>query len=98
MPAMLAVRSLQTEAGQPPVVSGSMGQVELPLRLHRATFRVAAFSLWGLGMAVMASNYIGDRLQVNYAIEWGITATAIAAGFLCWFWPWAELSAQRFLA
>jgi diguanylate cyclase (GGDEF)-like protein len=49
-------------------------------------------------MAVMASNYIGDRLQVNYAIEWGITATAIAAGFLCWFWPWGELSAQRFLA
>ena len=74
-----------------------MGQVELPLKLHRATFRVAAFSLWGLGIAVMASNYIGDRLQVNYAIEWAITASAIAAGFLCWFWPWAGLPTQRFL-
>ena len=74
-----------------------MGQVELPLRLHRATFRVAAVSLWGLGTVVMASNYIGDRLQVNYPIEWGITACAIAAGFLCWFWPWAELPVQRFL-
>jgi diguanylate cyclase (GGDEF)-like protein len=74
-----------------------MGQVELPLRLHRATFRVAAFSLWGLGTAVMASNYIGDRLQVNYPIEWGVTASAIAAGFLCWFWPWADRPVQRFL-
>src|SRR5205823_847264 len=69
----------------------------LPLRLHRATFRIAASSLWGLGIAVMVSNYVGERLQVNYAIEWGITASAIAAGFLCWFWPWAELPAKRFL-
>lgn len=74
-----------------------MRQVELPLRLHRATFRVAALSLWGLGAAVMASNYVGGRLQVNYALEWGITASAVAAGFLCWFWPWAELPAHRFL-
>src|SRR6202171_166213 len=97
MPAMLAVRSPQTAGSQPRVVFGSMGQVDLPLRLHRATFRVAAFSLWGLGAAVMASNYIGDRLQVNYAIEWAITASAIAAGFLCWFWAWAGLPTQRFL-
>ena len=74
-----------------------MGQVGLPLRLHRATFRVSALSLWGLGTAVMASNYIGDRLQVNYPIEWVITAAAIAAGFLCWFWPWAERPTQSFL-
>jgi diguanylate cyclase (GGDEF)-like protein/putative nucleotidyltransferase with HDIG domain len=74
-----------------------MGQVELPLKLHRATFRVAALSLWGLGTAVMASNYIGDRLQVNYAIEWVITGSAIAAGFLCWFWPWPERPTQSFL-
>jgi diguanylate cyclase (GGDEF)-like protein len=74
-----------------------MGQVELPLRLHRATFRVAASSLWGLGIAVMVSNYVGDRLQVNDAIDWSITIVAIAAGFLYWFWPWPDLSAKRFL-
>jgi len=36
--------------------------------LFRATFRAAAVSLWGLGGIVMASNFIGHDLQVNYGI------------------------------
>ena len=65
--------------------------------LYRATFRAAAVSLWGLGGIVMASNFIGHDLQVNYGIEWIITGVSFAAGFLAWFWPWAALPAQRFL-
>ncbi len=64
---------------------------------QRATFRAAALSLWGLGGVVMASNFVGNDLQVNYGIEWMITGSAFAAGFLAWFWPWAALPAQRFL-
>jgi len=65
--------------------------------LHRVTFRVAAVSLWGLGGVVMASNYVGPDLQINYGIEWIITGAAVAGGFLAWFWPWAALPAERFL-
>ena len=65
--------------------------------LHRVTFRVAAVSLWGLGGVVMASNYVGPDLQINYGIEWVITGAAVAGGFLAWFWPWAALPAERFL-
>ncbi len=65
--------------------------------LQRATFRAAAFSLWGLGGIVMASNFIGHDQAVNFGIEWIITGSAFAAGFLAWFWPWATLPAQRFL-
>ena len=65
--------------------------------LHQATFRAAALSLWGLGGIVMASNFVGHDLQVNYGIEWIITGSAVAAGFLAWFWPWAALPAQRIL-
>ncbi len=65
--------------------------------LQRATFRAAAFSLWGLGGIVMASNFIGHDQPVNFGIEWIITGSAFAAGFLAWFWPWATLPAQRFL-
>jgi diguanylate cyclase (GGDEF)-like protein/putative nucleotidyltransferase with HDIG domain len=65
--------------------------------LQRATFRAAAFSLWGLGGIVMASNFIGHDQPVNFGIEWIITGSAFAAGFLAWFWPWAALPTQRFL-
>jgi diguanylate cyclase (GGDEF)-like protein/putative nucleotidyltransferase with HDIG domain len=65
--------------------------------LHRATVRAAAFSLWGLGGVVMASNYVGTDLQINYGVEWIITGAAVAGGLLAWFWPWAALPAQRFL-
>ena len=74
-----------------------MAQVELPLPLHRATFRIAALALWGLGLVVMASNYVGPRLEVSYPIEWTVTIACLGAGVLCWFWPWPDLPAQRFL-
>src|SRR2546423_4064784 len=94
---MLAARKATTEASRCAVVFASMGTVEVRPALHRATFRVAALSLWGLGGVVMASNYIGSDLQVNYGIEWIITGAAVAGGFLAWFWPWAALPAERFL-
>src|SRR6266581_7108478 len=75
-----------TEASRCPVVFSSMGTAERRPALHRATFRVAALSLWGLGGVVMASNYVGPGVQVNYGIEWIITAAAAAAGLLAWFW------------
>jgi diguanylate cyclase (GGDEF)-like protein/putative nucleotidyltransferase with HDIG domain len=65
--------------------------------LQRATFRAAALSLWGMGGVVMASNYVGPGLHVDYRIEWIVTGAAVAAGFLAWFWPWAALPAERFL-
>jgi diguanylate cyclase (GGDEF)-like protein/putative nucleotidyltransferase with HDIG domain len=74
-----------------------MKQPELPLMVHRSTFRIAALSFWGLGTIVMASNYLGGGLQVNYGIEWAVTGFAVAAGVLCWFWPWHDLPAGRFL-
>jgi len=74
-----------------------MGTVGGRPTLQRATFRTAAFSLWGLGAIVMASNFIGHDQQVNFGIEWIITGASFAAGFLAWFWPWAALPAQRFL-
>ncbi len=74
-----------------------MGTIGRHPMLQRATFRSAALSLWGLGGVVMASNYVGRDLQVNYGIEWIITGAAVAGGFLAWFWPWAALPARRFL-
>src|SRR5438132_14421659 len=74
-----------------------MGTVEGRPALRRGTFRAAALSLWGLGGAVMASNFIGPGLQVNYGIEWIITGAAAGGGLLAWFWPWATLPAERFL-
>jgi diguanylate cyclase (GGDEF)-like protein/putative nucleotidyltransferase with HDIG domain len=64
---------------------------------HQATFRAGALSLWGLGGVVMASNYVGPDLQINYGIEWIVTGAAVAGGVLAWFWPWAALNAERFL-
>src|SRR5438067_2341547 len=97
IPAILAARQPTTEASRCAVVFASMATVEVRPALQRATFRVAALSLWGLGGVVMASNYVGSGLQVNYGIEWIITGAAVAAGLLAWFWPWAGLPADRFL-
>jgi len=66
------------------------------LRLHRATFKVAAVSFWGLATIVMATNYLGSDLQVNYATEWIVTVLACAAGVVCWVLPWAQIPAGRF--
>jgi diguanylate cyclase (GGDEF)-like protein/putative nucleotidyltransferase with HDIG domain len=67
------------------------------LQLHRATFRVAAVSFWGLATIVMATDYLGSGLQVNYPTEWVITALACAAGVVCWMLPWAEIPARWFV-
>src|SRR2546421_679681 len=82
IPAILAARQPTTEASRCAVVFASMAAVEVRPALQRATFRVAALSLWGLGGVVMASNYVGSGLQVNYGIEWIITGAAVAA-LLC---------------
>jgi diguanylate cyclase (GGDEF)-like protein/putative nucleotidyltransferase with HDIG domain len=65
------------------------------LQLHRATFKVAAVSFWGLATIVMASNYLGNDVQVNYATEWIVTVLACASGVVCWVLPWARVSARR---
>ena len=74
-----------------------MGGVDLPYRVHGATFRIAALSFWGLGGIVIASDYLGAGLQVNYAVEWAITALAFAGGILCWVLPWQRFPSRRFL-
>ena len=74
-----------------------MATVDLPYRVHGATFRIAALSFWGLGGIVLASDYLGSGLQVNYAIEWGLTALAFAGGVLCWVLPWQRFPSRRFL-
>src|SRR5438309_5583921 len=97
IPAMLAARKATTEASRRVVVFASMDTVEGRPALRRATFRAAALSLWGQGGVVMASNFIGPGLQVNYGIECVITGAAAGGGLLAWYWPWAALPAERFL-
>src|SRR5438132_696464 len=80
-----------TEAPRGGVVSASMtSRRPATLQLHRATFKVAAVSFWGLATIVMATNYLGSDLQVNYPTEWVVTALACAAGIVCWVLRWAE--------
>ena len=74
-----------------------MAPIDLPARLHGATFRTAAVSFWGLGAIVMASNYLGGGLHVNYPVEWALTALSFAGGVLCWVLPWQRFPSQRFL-
>jgi diguanylate cyclase (GGDEF)-like protein/putative nucleotidyltransferase with HDIG domain len=66
-------------------------------QLHRATFKVAAVSFWGLATIVMATDYLGSGLQVNYPMEWVITALACAAGVVCWMLPWTQTPARWFV-
>jgi diguanylate cyclase (GGDEF)-like protein len=67
------------------------------LQLHRATLKVAAVSFWGLATIVMATDYLGSGLQVNYPTEWVVTVLACAAGVVCWTLPWAEIPARWFV-
>ncbi len=67
------------------------------MALHRATFRLAAISFWGLASIVMATNFIGNDLHVNYTTEWIITGLACAAGVVCWLLPWGQIPAARFI-
>ena len=67
------------------------------LQLHRATLKVAAVSFWGLAAIVMATDYLGSGLQVNYPTEWVVTALAGAAGVVCWILPWEEIPARWFV-
>jgi diguanylate cyclase (GGDEF)-like protein/putative nucleotidyltransferase with HDIG domain len=67
------------------------------LQLQRATLKVAAVSFWGLATIVMATDYLGSGLQVNYPTEWLITALACAAGVVCWILPWGEVPAKWFV-
>jgi diguanylate cyclase (GGDEF)-like protein/putative nucleotidyltransferase with HDIG domain len=67
------------------------------LQLQRATLKVAAVSFWGLATIVMATDYLGSGLQVNYPTEWLITALACAAGVVCWVLPWGEVPAKWFV-
>ncbi|HEY0493961.1 MAG TPA: HD domain-containing phosphohydrolase, partial [Candidatus Dormibacteraeota bacterium] len=74
-----------------------MAGIDLPAGVHRATFRIAALSFWGLGGIVLGSDYLGTGLHVNYPLEWAVTALAIAGGVLCWVLPWQRFSSRRFL-
>src|SRR2546423_13564348 len=51
-----------------------------PLRLHRATLKVAAVSVWGLAQSLCATDFFGSGLEVNYHTGGGITAPGCAAG------------------
>jgi diguanylate cyclase (GGDEF)-like protein len=74
-----------------------MAPVTIPTQLHRATFRIAAVSFWGLGCIAIGTSYIGGDLQVDYAIEWPVTVLAWLAGVACWVLPWPKLPADRFV-
>lgn len=65
--------------------------------LDRATFRVAAISFWGLASIVMATDFIGSDLRVNYTAEWIVTSLACAAGVVCWLLPGGRVPARRFI-
>jgi len=67
------------------------------MELHRASFRLAAISFWGLASIVMATNLIGSELRVNYTVEWIVTGLAYVAGVACWLLPWAQIPARRFI-
>ena len=74
-----------------------MPLTDVPKQLHRATLRVAAISFWGLASIVMATNFIGNDLRVNYTTEWIVTGLAYAAGVVCWLLPWGQIPARRFI-
>jgi diguanylate cyclase (GGDEF)-like protein/putative nucleotidyltransferase with HDIG domain len=94
---MLAAGSAQTEASRTRVVFASMPLADVRMQLRRATLRVAAISFWGLASIVMATNFIGNDLHVNYTAEWIVTGLAFAAGVFCWLLPWEQIPARRFI-
>src|SRR5437667_4385042 len=74
-----------------------MPSADFPMQLHRATFRTSAVSFWGLASIVMAANFIGNDLRVNYTVEWIVTGLAYAGGVVCWLLPWGQIPARRFI-
>src|SRR2546423_7925598 len=74
-----------------------MPSAAFSMQLHRATFWVAAVSFWGLASIVMAANFIGNDLRVNYTVEWIVTGLAYAGGVVCWLLPWGQIPARRFI-
>ena len=79
------------------VVFASMRPADVPLQLHRATLRVAAISFWGLASIVMATNFVGADVHVNYTTEWIVTGLACGTGVVCWLLPWGQIPARRFI-
>jgi len=73
-----------------------MPPADFPMELHRATFRLAAISFWGLASIVMATNLVGNDPNVNFTVEWIVTGLACAAGVACWLLPWEQIPARRF--
>jgi diguanylate cyclase (GGDEF)-like protein/putative nucleotidyltransferase with HDIG domain len=74
-----------------------MGPANIPSQLHRATFRIAAVSFWGISAIVMASSYVTAATEVNYPVEWVISGLAGIAGLVCWFLPWQRIPINRFI-
>ena len=68
----------------------------VPTQLHRTAVRTAALSFWGLALVVLASDYLGPGLQVDYPVEWAITGLALLAGACCWILPWARVPVRQF--
>src|SRR5437870_11193746 len=79
------------------VVFASMRPADVPLQLHRGTLRVAAISFWGLASIVMATNFVGADVHVNYTTEWIVTGLACGTGVVCWLLPWGQIPARRFI-
>jgi diguanylate cyclase (GGDEF)-like protein len=71
---------------------------EVPTQLHRTAVRTAGFSFWGLGIVILASDYLGGNLEVNYPGEWTITGLAFLAGAACLFLPWERFPERLFPA
>lgn len=88
---------LMMEAAERSVVFASMGATDFPGQLHRATFRIAGLSFWGIGLVVIATSYVGPGARINYSVEWAVTGLAWAAGLACWFLPWPSIPANRFV-
>ncbi|HVS05545.1 MAG TPA: HD domain-containing phosphohydrolase, partial [Candidatus Dormibacteraeota bacterium] len=74
-----------------------MPTANVPMRLRRTTLRAAAISFWGLASIVMASNFIGSDLRVNYTTEWIVSGLACGGGVVCWLLPWGQILARRFV-
>jgi diguanylate cyclase (GGDEF)-like protein/putative nucleotidyltransferase with HDIG domain len=74
-----------------------MPPANIPSQLHRATFKIAAVSFWGLGGIVIGTSYIGSGTGINYQVEWITTTLAWAAGIVCWLLPWPSIPANRFI-
>src|SRR5438132_7818648 len=66
-------------------------QPQFPSQLHTTAVRTAGLSFWGLGLVILASDYLGKGLQVTYSAEWAITLVALLAGTACLFLPWPRI-------